>query len=118
MQGEQNTPLLPRKSYFIFNLEDQFVFYSMSSIESICHAMASSLHGRLPAHQATKPDSKLPSLKASSCVLMAVQPGNNLRLNGCAAGHQSGSRWPAAGQRAEPARRKGRKLVIKLCSFM
>jgi hypothetical protein len=68
MQGEQNTSLLPRKSYFIFNLEDQFVFYSMSSIESICHAMASSLHGWLPAHQAKKSDSKLPSLKALSCV--------------------------------------------------
>lgn len=27
MQADQNTPLLPRKSYSIFNLEDQFLFY-------------------------------------------------------------------------------------------
>ncbi|PLW14736.1 hypothetical protein PCASD_18773 [Puccinia coronata f. sp. avenae] len=32
MQGEQNTPLLPRKSYFIFNLEDHQ--------ETICVSMA------------------------------------------------------------------------------
>jgi hypothetical protein len=38
MQADQNTPLLPRKSYSIFNLEDQFLFYGMSSIESICRA--------------------------------------------------------------------------------